>query len=83
MAQHQPRCPDAQAPGRQAARVMASHPEPGRSACRARENSEYVRRTLGERQPEFAALLESLEAELACPVCRAADAGRVSALRGT
>jgi len=83
MAQHQPRCPDAQAPGRQAARVMASHPEPGRSACRARENSEYVRRTLGERQPEFAAMLESLEAELACPVCRAAGAGRVSALRGT
>jgi hypothetical protein len=50
---------------------------------RARENSEYVRRVLGEQQPEFAALLESLEAELACPVCRAADAGGVSALRGT
>ena len=83
MAQHQPRCPDAQAPGRQAARVMASHPEPGRSACRARENSEYVRRTLGERQPEFAALLESLEAELACPLCGVEDGGPVSGLPET
>ena len=53
------------------------------STHRARENSEYVRRRLAEAQPEFAALLESLEAELACPVCRAADCGRVSGLRGT
>jgi hypothetical protein len=41
----------------------------------ARENSEYVRRMLVEKQPAFAALLESLEAELACPVCRAVSAG--------
>jgi hypothetical protein len=56
------------------------------STLRSRENSEYVRRRLAEEQPEFAALLESLEAELAelaCPVCRAADCGPVSGLRGT
>ena len=29
MCQHQPRCPDARAPDRQAARVVASHPEQG------------------------------------------------------
>jgi hypothetical protein len=78
MCQRQPRCPDVRAPDHQAARAVASP-----ATHRARENSEYVRRTLGEKQPEFAALLESLEAELACPVCRAADAGGVSALRGT
>ena len=40
---------------------------------RARENREYVRRMLARKQPEFAALLDSIEAELACPLCRAAD----------
>lgn len=50
---------------------------------RARENREYVRRTLAEKQPEFAALLESIEAELACPLCRHADGDRVSGLRRT
>jgi hypothetical protein len=34
---------------------------------RARENREYVRRMLARKQPEFAALLESIETELACP----------------
>jgi hypothetical protein len=29
MCQHQPRCPDAQAPDHQAARIVASHPEQG------------------------------------------------------
>jgi hypothetical protein len=29
MCQHQPRCPDVRAPDRQAARVVASHPEQG------------------------------------------------------
>jgi hypothetical protein len=50
---------------------------------RARDNRQYVRRLLRERQPEFAALLESAEAELACPLCQTADSGRVSGLRGT
>jgi hypothetical protein len=31
MCQHQPRCPDIRAPGHQAARVVASHPEQCRS----------------------------------------------------
>ena len=38
---------------------------------RARENREYVRTMLAEKQPEFAALLESIEEELACALCRA------------
>ena len=38
---------------------------------RARENREYVRMMLAGKQPEFAALLESIEAELVCPLCRA------------
>jgi hypothetical protein len=50
---------------------------------RAREIRGYVRRMLARKQPEFAALLESIEAELMCPLCRAADRGRVSGLRGT
>jgi hypothetical protein len=50
---------------------------------RARENCEYVRRTLAEKQPELAALLEALEAELACPLCRVEDRGPVSGLRET
>jgi hypothetical protein len=53
------------------------------STDRGRENREYVRRLLGEKQPEFAALLQSLEAEMACPVCRAAERSRVSGLPGT
>ena len=39
------------------------------STERAKENREYVRSLLKEKQPEFAALLESLELELRCPVC--------------
>lgn len=35
----------------------------------ARANREYVRRLLKARQPGFAVLLESVERELACPVC--------------
>jgi hypothetical protein len=50
---------------------------------RARENRAYVRRLLKQKQPEFAARLESLEAELACPVCSAMAAHRVSGIRGT
>ena len=50
---------------------------------RARDNRQYVRRLLREKQPEFAALLESAEAELACQPCQTADSGRVSGLRGT
>jgi hypothetical protein len=54
------------------------------STDRARENREYVRRLLKKKQPEFAALLESLEAELSCPLCRDTVAGQlVSGLRGT
>jgi hypothetical protein len=48
----------------------AASPERAREK-RARENREYVRMMLAEKQPEFAALLESVEAELACPLCRA------------
>jgi hypothetical protein len=36
---------------------------------RAQENREHVRTLLKENQPEFAALLEGLERELACPRC--------------
>jgi hypothetical protein len=36
---------------------------------RAQENGEYVRRLLTERQPDFAAVLESVGRELACPMC--------------
>jgi hypothetical protein len=50
---------------------------------RARANREYVRTLLRAREPEFAALLESLEAELGCPVCQVTAAGRVSGLPGT
>jgi len=35
----------------------------------AQENRKYVRRLLRKKQPEFAALLESLELNLPCPVC--------------
>jgi hypothetical protein len=41
--------------------------EPALQRCR--ENREYVRRLLKKKQPEFAALLESLELKLPCPVC--------------
>jgi hypothetical protein len=35
----------------------------------AQENREYVRRLLKERQPDFAAVLESVVRELACQMC--------------
>jgi hypothetical protein len=35
----------------------------------AEENSAYVRRLLGKRQPEFAAALASVEHSLSCPAC--------------
>jgi len=37
--------------------------------AQARENREYVRRLLKERQPDFAAVLESVVRELACQMC--------------
>ncbi len=42
---------------------------------RARENREHVRTLLKENQPEFAALLEWLERELACLRCSDTFAG--------
>lgn len=45
------------------------------AADRAQDNRRYVRRLLKETQPDFAALLESLEAQFACPVCQAAATG--------
>jgi hypothetical protein len=41
----------------------------------ARENREYVRTLLRRKQPEFAALLESLELELPCLSCPGPDCG--------
>jgi hypothetical protein len=41
----------------------------------ARENRRYVRGLLKEKQPEFAAMLESAGQELSCPVCQGAVAG--------
>jgi hypothetical protein len=41
----------------------------------AQENRKYVRRLLKKKQPEFAALLESLELKLPCPVCGEMVAG--------
>jgi hypothetical protein len=41
----------------------------------ARENRRYVRWLLNEKQPEFAAVLESAGQELSCPVCQGAVAG--------
>jgi hypothetical protein len=41
----------------------------------ARENRRYVRGLLKEKQPEFAAMLESAGQELSCPVCQGAAAG--------
>ena len=35
----------------------------------AQEDREYVRRLLKERQPDFAAVLESVVRELACQMC--------------
>jgi hypothetical protein len=61
----------------------AGAPATFQATFQARRNSEYVRRALEEKQPEFAALLELLEAELACPVCRVTDRGPVSGSRGT
>ena len=40
----------------------------------AGENRKYVRGLLKEKQPEFAALLESAGQELSCPVCQGAVA---------
>lgn len=37
---------------------------------RERENSEYVRKLLRERQPDFALALESVVQELCCPANR-------------
>ena len=36
---------------------------------RAQENMDYVRMLLKTNQPEFAALLDRIERELACPGC--------------
>jgi hypothetical protein len=60
---HQPQCPDALAPDR-----IAAHAEwtADNITGRAQENREYVRRLLKERQPDFAAALESVVRELAC-----------------
>jgi hypothetical protein len=41
----------------------------------ARENRRYVRGLLKEKQPEFAAVLESIKKELSCPVCQGTVAG--------
>jgi hypothetical protein len=41
----------------------------------ARENRRYVRGLLKEKQPEFAAVLESADQELSCPVCQGTVAG--------
>jgi hypothetical protein len=41
----------------------------------ARENRRYVRGLLKEKQPEFAAVLESIKKELSCPVCQDTVAG--------
>ena len=46
----------------------------------ARENSEYVRRLLGERQPAFAAALESVDRKLSCPSCLGAECPSASRL---
>jgi hypothetical protein len=42
---------------------------------RAHQNSEYVRRLLKKKQPEFAAVLERVVGELTC-TCHARSAGR-------
>jgi len=44
---------------------------------RARENSAYVRRLLRQRQPEFAATLESAEQKFSCPAGLANDGIRI------
>jgi hypothetical protein len=41
------------------------------TTAQARDNREFVRRLLRERQPDFAVMLESVEQELCCPVCLA------------
>jgi hypothetical protein len=41
----------------------------------ARENRRYVRGLLKEKQPKFAAVLESVEQELSCSVCQGTVAG--------
>jgi hypothetical protein len=38
-------------------------------ASQARENREYVRTLLWERQPDFAIVLESVVQEPCCPAC--------------
>jgi hypothetical protein len=44
----------------------------------ARENREYLRRLLGERQPAFAAMLQAVVRELCPDECVAATAGAAS-----
>ena len=64
---HQPQCPDALAPDR-----IAAHAEwtmADNISGQAQENREYARRLLKERQPDFAAVLESVVRELACQMC--------------
>jgi hypothetical protein len=41
----------------------------------ARENRRYVRGLLKEKQPEFAAVLESIKRDLSCPICQGTVAG--------
>jgi hypothetical protein len=38
-------------------------------AQRAKENRSYVRELLRERQPAFAAILATAEADFSCPAC--------------
>lgn len=51
----------------------ASHPHAG-VMDKGPENRRYVRRLLCEKQPVFAAALESVERGLSCPCCPAAVA---------
>ena len=43
---------------------------------RERENREYVRKLLRERQPDFAVVLESVVQEPRCPACLVQHHGR-------
>jgi hypothetical protein len=73
MCQHQPPCPDALAPDRLAALVVAgpSRPRephdrrcPARRTSRARDNAAYVGRLLSEKQPGFLAMLQGAERQV-------------------
>ena len=64
---HQPQCLDALAPDRMA--VHAEWTMADNITGQAEENREYVRRLLKEKQPGFAAVLESVVRELACQMC--------------